>query len=93
MIDEVSATLGWDRKHTAKALNGRVILGEKAKKRGSKNDKWILDAQLAVDTVTEKHPDYEGNVRSVYTHPLSHGGNSNSHYNGRSQTWMVCITR
>lgn len=36
MIDEVSDTLGWDRKHTIKALNGKVSLGKKAKKRGSK---------------------------------------------------------
>lgn len=36
MIDEVSDTLGWDRKHTIKALNGKVSLGELARKRGSK---------------------------------------------------------
>lgn len=36
MIDEVSDTMGWDRKHTIKALNGRVSLGKKANKRGSK---------------------------------------------------------
>jgi hypothetical protein len=36
MIDEVSDTFGWDRKHTIKALNGRVSLGGKARKRGSK---------------------------------------------------------
>ena len=36
MIDEVSDVLGWNRKHTIKALNGKVSLGSKAKKRGSK---------------------------------------------------------
>jgi len=36
MIDEVSDTLGWNRKHTIKALNGQVSLGLKAQKRGSK---------------------------------------------------------
>ena len=36
MIDEVSDTLGWNRKHAIKALNGKVTLGSKAKKRGSK---------------------------------------------------------
>ena len=36
MIDEVSDTLGWDRKHTIKALNGKFSLGIRAKKRGSK---------------------------------------------------------
>ena len=36
MIDEVSDALGWDRKHTIKALNGKVALGKQAKRRGSK---------------------------------------------------------
>ena len=36
MIDEVSDTLGWERKHTIKALNGKVSLGKKANKRDSK---------------------------------------------------------
>jgi len=36
MIDEVSETLGWERKHTIKALNGKVTLGVKAQRRGSK---------------------------------------------------------
>ena len=36
MIDEVSDTLGWDRKHAIKALNGKVSLGQGARKRGSK---------------------------------------------------------
>jgi hypothetical protein len=36
MIDEVSDTLGWERKHAIKALNGKVSLGEAARKRGSK---------------------------------------------------------
>lgn len=36
MIDEVCDTLGWDRKHAIKALNGQVSLGKQARKRGSK---------------------------------------------------------
>lgn len=36
MISEVSEVMGWDRKHTIKALNGRVSHGKKAKRRGSK---------------------------------------------------------
>ena len=35
MIDEVSDTLGWDRKHGIKVLNGKVSLGRGALKRGS----------------------------------------------------------
>lgn len=46
MIDEVSDTLGWERKHTIKALNGKVSLGKKAKKRGSKP--IYSDAEKAV---------------------------------------------
>jgi hypothetical protein len=36
MIDEVSDTLGWDRKHAIKAFSGKVSLGEGSRKRGSK---------------------------------------------------------
>ena len=36
MIDEVSDTLGWSRKHTIKALGGKVSLGQNASKRGRK---------------------------------------------------------
>ena len=36
MIDEVSDIMGWERKHTIKALNGNVSLGLQARKRGSK---------------------------------------------------------
>lgn len=46
MIDEVCDTLGWNRKHTIKALNGQVSLGQKAKKRGSKPT--YLEAEKAV---------------------------------------------
>jgi hypothetical protein len=35
MIDEVSDTLGWSRKHTIKALGGKVTLGDNAGKRES----------------------------------------------------------
>jgi len=36
MIDELSEVMGWGRKHTIKALNGRVTQGKKARRRGSK---------------------------------------------------------
>jgi hypothetical protein len=35
MIDEVSDTLGWDRKHAIKAFIGKVSLGQRARK-------WVL---------------------------------------------------
>jgi hypothetical protein len=36
MIDDLSDTFGWSRKHTIKALNGQVSLGNEAGKRGRK---------------------------------------------------------
>jgi hypothetical protein len=44
MIDEVSDVLGWNRKHAIKALNGKVSLGQKTRRRGSK----ATSARLAV---------------------------------------------
>jgi hypothetical protein len=54
----------------------------------SANEKMILEGQLAVDGESGKYPKYKGNVATVYTHPLSQGGASNSHYNGNAQTYM-----
>jgi hypothetical protein len=41
MINEISDTFGWDRKHAIKAINRQVTHGRKAQKRGSycANDK------------------------------------------------------
>jgi hypothetical protein len=52
-------------------------------------DRAILDAQLAVDGESGKYPQFAGNVKTVYAHPLSEGGASNSHYNGRAGTYML----
>lgn len=52
------------------------------------NDGLILDAQLAVDGLSGKYPEFKGNVATVYTHPLSLGGASNSHYGGNAETYM-----
>jgi len=49
MIDEVSDTMGWDRKHTIKALNGKVSLGKKANKRGSKPIYGELEKAVIVE--------------------------------------------
>ena len=48
----------------------------------------VLDAMLAVAGDSGKYPEFKGNVATVYTHPLSQGGASNSHYNGNAQTYM-----
>ncbi|NBP81929.1 sialate O-acetylesterase, partial [bacterium] len=48
----------------------------------------ILDAMLAVDGRSGKYPEFKGNVATVYTHPLSKGGGSGSHYGGNAETYM-----
>ncbi|OUU87392.1 MAG: hypothetical protein CBC36_07360 [Verrucomicrobiaceae bacterium TMED76] len=63
-------------------------LGQTRKDSSDVNEKFILDAQLAVDGEANKYPEFKGNVSTVYTHPLSQGGASNSHYNGNAQTYM-----
>lgn len=65
-----------------------ATLGQTAKDSTEVNEKLILDAQLAVDGEAGKYLKFKGNVSTVYTHPLSQGGASNSHYNGNSQTYM-----
>ena len=65
-----------------------ATLGQTAKDSADVNEKLILDAQLAVDGAAGKYPDFKGNVGTVFTHPLSQGGASNSHYNGNAQTYM-----
>jgi hypothetical protein len=52
------------------------------------NEGKILEAQLSVDGRTGKYPEFKGNVATVYTHPLSKGGASNSHYNGNAETYV-----
>ena len=65
-----------------------ATLGQTAKNAQPSNDKLILDAQFAVDGATGNYPEFKGNVSTVYTHPLSQGGASNSHYDGNAQTYM-----
>ena len=65
-----------------------ATLGQSEKENAEGNEKRILDAQLAVDGTSGSYPEFKGNVSTVYTHPLSQGGASNSHYNGNAQTYM-----
>ena len=48
----------------------------------------ILDAMFAVDGKSGKYPEFKGNVATVYSHPLSRGGSSGSHYGGNAETYM-----
>ena len=65
-----------------------ATLGQTEKANAAGNEKLILEAQLAVDGRSGKYPEFKENVATVYTHPLSQGGASNSHYNGNAQTYM-----
>jgi len=64
-----------------------ATLGEATKGSGGNGGK-VLDAQLAVDGSGGKHPEFKGNVATVYSNPLSHGGSGNSHYGGNAETYM-----
>ena len=65
-----------------------ATLGQTSKENAKGNEKLILNAQLNVSGDTGKYPEFRGNVSTVYTHPISQGGASNSHYNGNAQTYM-----
>ena len=65
-----------------------ATLGQTSKENAEGNEKLILNAQLNVSGDTGKYPEFRGNVITVYTHPISQGGASNSHYNGNAQTYM-----
>jgi len=64
-----------------------ATLGEATKGCGGNGGK-VLEAQLAVDGSSGKHPEFKGNVATVYSNPLSHGGSGNSHYGGNAETYM-----
>ncbi|GAB5405628.1 MAG: hypothetical protein Aurels2KO_38590 [Aureliella sp.] len=61
-----------------------------SKKGDSDGGGKILDAMLAVDGTGDspKYQEFRGNVATVYTHPLSKGGSSGSHYSGNAETYM-----
>jgi len=54
----------------------------------NKEESMVLNAQLAVDGNSGKYPEFKGNVSTVYSHPLSMGGNSMNHYNNDARTYM-----
>ena len=64
-----------------------ATLGEAVKGSGGNGGK-VLEAQLAVDGSSGKHPEFKGNVATVYSNPLSLGGSGNSHYGGNAETYM-----
>lgn len=72
------------------APNAKFVLGTlgEAKKGSGGNGGKILEAHLAVDGDSGKHPEFKGNVKTVYTNPLSKGGSGNGHYGSNSETYM-----
>lgn len=64
-----------------------ATLGQTEKDNAKGTEKDIIEAQFAVSD-SSKHPEFEGDVATVYTHPLSKGGASNGHYGGNAETYM-----
>lgn len=64
-----------------------ATLGQTSKENAKGNEKMILDAMLAISDAN-KYPNLEGDVATVYTHPLSMGSSSNAHYGGNAKTYM-----
>jgi hypothetical protein len=58
-------------------------------KRGDQdNGGKLLEAMFAVAGDSGKYPQFATSVAAVYTHPLSQGGSSGSHYGGHAETYM-----
>ncbi len=73
-----------------KAPNAKFVLatlGEATKGSGGPAGA-VMDAQLAVDGKDGKHPEFKGNVATVFSNPLSKGGSGNGHYGGNAETYM-----
>jgi hypothetical protein len=64
-----------------------ATLGQTEKGAGG-NEGLIIDAMFAVDGKSGKYPEFKDNVATVYSHPLSKGGGSSSHYGGNAETYM-----
>jgi hypothetical protein len=72
------------------APNAKFVLatmGESVKGSGGLGGQ-ILEAHLAVDGNAGKHPEFNGNVATVYTHTMSQGGSGNGHYGGKAEVYM-----
>ncbi|MDA7881912.1 sialate O-acetylesterase [Akkermansiaceae bacterium] len=65
---------------TAKMVVATLGQTDKANTQG--NEKLIIDAMFSFADA------HKGEASTVYTHPLSKGGASNSHYGGNAQTYM-----
>ena len=48
----------------------------------------VLAAHLAVDGASGNHPEFKGNVATVYTLDMAQGGSGNGHYGGNAEVYM-----
>ncbi len=64
-----------------------ATLGQTDKDDAQGTEKDIIEAQFAISDPS-KHAEFQGDVATVYTHPLSKGGASNGHYGGNAETYM-----
>ena len=64
-----------------------ATLGQTDKKNVAGPEKEIIAAMLAFSD-SANHPEFKGDVATVYTHPLSMGSSSNAHYGGNAKTYM-----
>lgn len=64
-----------------------ATLGQTDKENAAGTEKEIIAAMLAFSD-SAKHPEFKGDVATVYTHPLSMGSSSNAHYGGNAKTYM-----
>jgi len=72
------------------APNAKFVCGTlgEAVKGGGGPGGQVLEAHLAVDGASGKHPEFKGNVATVYTHPMAQGGSGNGHYGGKAEVYM-----
>ncbi|MEI6235633.1 MAG: sialate O-acetylesterase [Planctomycetota bacterium] len=61
-----------------------ATIGEIVKGSGNK----VMEGQFAADGTSGKHPEFKGNVATVYSHPMAQGGGGNGHYGGNAEVYM-----
>lgn len=71
------------------APNAKFVMGTigEVTKGSSGNSGKILDAMMALDSKSGKHPDIKG-VATVYTHDMARGGGGNGHYGKDARVYM-----